>query len=632
LKKSAGSQSKKKSKSRGKGAAAGAGAHSATISAAPEGSSGADKNVPNPKQINDLFLFDSKSLAQLAVGSSVVIATLLSVPDGIALIPRATSLVSWGLHVIGNWVIAAVLWFVGFNALVHLLRLISRGVLASSTGLKLSRFDRLINWSDIQAISLEPNPFFTRIFSLKVPARKLTVYFRFTAKNKLLANVLFPNFVPSFFFDRDTFDALLRAVFTKSEILPASMLPAVFDDHYSVLAFRREQVSTVRRTCRWQNKQRVLVTCIIAISLVLFLGRKAAVYYSFNSGQKAFREGRFDKAREYFDLAIKFDPTFAWAWNGLGECDFRKAESELEDFSPARREWTIALLCKPDFVEPKLNLARLAFYQRNFFEAADQIERAIGLDAQNTLAILDKAELEIRRGKPVEGLKFARIVVTQTSGPAEDKGQSRELAFLAHCLIAQAKLDMNDPAGAAFELKDYSDDPTDYNSGENITYMYTVKSRIFAAQKLYKDAERLAQLAVHRQPHNEEALAQAALVEVELQNYPLAHEYLAAARALLVPDPWLSIAYGREMLAQGRLPQAVRAYSDALVVPETSQDALALAAVYTEVQAAYVANAALIDAMPDLAAIVESVKTEAHGRAQNINSHVFTYFVRTGSN
>jgi len=611
LKKSAGSQSKKKSKSKAKGAAGGAGAQSSTILAASGGSSGADKNGPNGKQINDLFLFDSKSLAQLAVGSSVVIATLLSVPDGIALIPGASSLVSWGLHVIGNWVIGAVLWFVGFNALVHLLRLISRGVIASASGLKLSRFDRLINWSDIQAISLEPNPFFTRIFSLKVPARKLTVYFRFTAKNKLLANVLFPNFIPSFFFDRPTFDALLRAIFTKSQILPASALPSDLDDHYSVFAFRPDQISTVRNTCRWQNKQRILVTCIIAVSLILFLGRKAAVYYSFNSGLKAFREGRVDKAREFYDMALKFDPTFAVAWNALGECDFRKSESELEDFSAARREWTIALLCKPDFVEPKLNLARLAFYQRNFFEAADQIERAIGFDAQNNLAILEKAELEIRRGKPVEGLKFARIVVTQTSGKP-DVPQNQEFGFLAHCLIAQAKLDMKDPAGAALEMKDYSDDPSDYSSGENITYMYTVKSRIYAAQGLLQDAERLAQLAVHRQPHNEEALAQAALVEVELGNYPLAHEYLAAARALLVPDPWLSIAYGREMLKLGELPQALRAYADALVVPNGSQDANALAAVNNELQSL----------PPEYA---QAIRNEAVARAVQINPQIFSY-------
>ncbi|MBS1991572.1 MAG: hypothetical protein JSS83_13700 [Cyanobacteria bacterium SZAS LIN-3] len=604
-------------------AAGSPGAAPGTVVAESGYSSGADKKVARVGPVNDLFLFDSKSLSQLAVGSSVVIATLLSIPDGVALIPSATSIVSWGLHIIGNWVIGAVLWFVGFGALVHVLRLISRGVIASDIGLKLSRFDRVVNWSDIQSISLEPNPFFTRIFSLKVPARKLTVYFRFTAKNKLLANVLFPNFIPSFFFDKETFDALVKAIFDKSQILPSSRLPDHLDDDYSVFAFRPEQLGTVRRTCRWQARQRVFVTCIIALSLVTFLGRKAAVHYSFNSGLKAYREGRIDKAHEFYDLSLKFDPTFAAAWNALGQCDFRQAETQLKDFSAARKDWTIALLCKPDFVEPKLNLARLAIYQRKFLEAADHIERAMSFDAQNTLALLDKAEIDVRRGKPAEGLKLARLVVSQTSSKP-GVGQNEELAFLAHCVIAQGKLDLGDIAGAALELKGFSDDPADYNSGQNITYMYIVKSRIFAAQKLYGDAQKMAVSAVHRQPRNEEALAQAALVEVELGNYAQAEDYLARARALLVPDPWLSIAYGRQMIKVGNLPQALRAYADALVVPDENQDAFALASVYTELKAARAANGELEAKIPQFFAEIDRVVNEARMRALKINSQVFT--------
>ncbi len=296
--------------------------------ASPKGSSGADKKAgparPEPAKLDnakfepakllpakldpDLYCFDSKTLSQLAVGSSVVIATLLALPDGVALIPNAPSLVSWTLRLIGVWVICAVLWFVGFGFLVQLLRIVSRGIIANAKGLKLSRFDRLIQWSDIQAISLEPNRFFTRIFSLKVPARKLTIYFRLTEKNKVLAKFLFPNFVPSFFFTKETFDDLVRTIFEKSQILPAKQLPETLDHNYSIFAFRPDQLSTTRRTVKWLNKQRLLVTFVIAISLIAFLGRKAAVNYSYNSGLKAYREGRLDKAIEFYELATKFDP------------------------------------------------------------------------------------------------------------------------------------------------------------------------------------------------------------------------------------------------------------------------------------------------------------------------------------
>ncbi len=619
MKKTARSQSKKIRKSKAKAGADGPSAPLAVPRAPEKGSSGADKKVGRPNANPDLYLFDSKTLAQLAVGSSVVIATLLSLSDGVALIPGATSLVSWTLKLIGNWVICAVLWFVGFGALAQLLRLISRGVMANARGIKLSIFDRLIQWSDIQAISLEPNIFFTRIFSLKVPARRLTIFFRLTEKNKMLANLLFPNFVPSFFFTKETFDALVRTVFEKSQILPASALPETLDNEYAIFAFRREQLPTVRRTSVWLAKQRIIVTLIVAISLIAFLGRKAAVNYAYNSGQKAYREGRLEKAIEYYSLATKFEPTFAAAWNAMGQCEFHLAETNLTDFDKARKDWKVALLCKPDLVEAKLNLTRLALGQRKFSEAADQLEHALFFDPQNVLALLEKAELDIRRGDGAAGLKGARLVVSENDPSRKKIVVIPEYLFLANMLIAQAKLDMRDVSGALADLKPYSDDPADYRQGQNITYMYIVKSRAFVAAGDYKQAEKLALAAAKRQPRNEEALAQVALVEVELGNFALAEQYLAQDRALLVPDPWLSIIYGREMIKQNQLGDAIHAYADALVVPDTSQDAYALASINRELSPIFAQDKQGTDQLTNL-------KAEAKGRAEKINGQIFKYF------
>jgi tetratricopeptide (TPR) repeat protein len=621
LKKTVRSKSKKIKKGSLKPVSGGARASLPAKLASPKGSSGADKKTAAAQQNLHLFPFDSKTLAQLAVGSSVVIATLLSVPDGVALIPGSPSLVSWTLRLIGNWVIGAVLWFVGFGALVQVLRIVSRGIIANAEGLKVSRFDRLIHWMDIQAISLEPNVFFTRLFSLKVPARKLTIFFRLTAKNKIFSNLLFPNFVPSFFFTKETFDALVKTIFDRSQILPSANLPATLDHGYAVFAFRPEQMRTVRRTSRWLKRQRLIVTFVIAISLFVFLGRKAAVNFAYNSGQKAYKEGRLDKAREFYDLSTKFDPTFAAAWNALGQCDFHLAETNLTDFDRARKDWKVALLCKPDYVEPKLNLARLALFQRKFDQAAEHLEHANFFDPQNMLTMLDRAELDIRRGQPAEGLTKARLVASQRYQSGKAPASNAEFDFLAHCLIAQAKLDMRDISGAYAELKTFSDDPSDYRQGENIAYMYIVKSRIFAAQEHYQEAEKLALAAVHRQPRNEEALAQAAQIEVDLGNYPLAEKYLASARALLVPDPWLSIIYGRQMIKENNYSDAVNAYADALVVPDAHQDALALATVNRELLplAADPANSSGADRLRKL-------KEEARSRAEKINSQIFKYF------
>ena len=80
--------------------------------------------------------------------------------------------------------------------------------------------------------------------------------------------------------------------------------------------------------------------------------------------------------------------------------------------------------------------------------------------------------------RPSQGLKEARLLLS------EARNTSDEFIFLAHCLIAQAKLDMKDTAGAATELVSFSNDAADYSRGENVTYMYVVKSRILSAQKI----------------------------------------------------------------------------------------------------------------------------------------------------
>ena len=559
------------SKAPGGSLSTGSGVKKASRSSSAGQSSGADKKFV-AESSPDLYLFDSKTLAQLSVGSAVVIATLLSVPDAVALIPGATSIISWALRLIGNWVIGAVLWFVGFGALVQLLRLVSRGVWAGASGLKLSRFDRLIQWSDIQSISLEPNAFFTRIFSLKVPARRLTVYFRFTAKNKILANVLFPNFIPSFFFTKETFDALVRTIFDRSQILPSAQLPLNLDHDYAVFAFRPEQITIVKNTSNWLNKQRLIVTAVIAISLIVFLGRKAIVYYAYNSALKEYSRGQFEKADRSFKLSTDFDYTFAAGWNGRAQTEFHLAEMKLTSFDQARIFWHRALLCKPDYVEPRLGLARLDFYKRDFVSAADNITRAAFFAPQNTLVMLEQAEFDVRYGRPAQGLKEARLLVSQAQASAE-------YVFMAHCLIAQAKLDQGDVAGAALEMSTYSNQAADFVSGENVTYMYIVKSRIATAQKNFVAAENFAQAALRRQPHDLEALVQAAQAFTDRGNAQRADLYLKQARSLGVADPWINIVQAHNLLAQNLVGEAIVAYADALKIPDGRQDAIALATI-----------------------------------------------------
>jgi hypothetical protein len=183
-----------------------------------------------------LYPFDSQALTQLAVGSSVFIAFVLAITDVIPLIPNTTSVIGLVLRLVGDWIIVAVIWFLAFLAITQSLKFISRGVWINDKGIKLSLFDRVVPWTAIRAVAIEPNFFFTKLFGLKHTARRLTILFHFEVKNKILSSLLFPNYVPSFFFSKETFDLLVRDVFERSGALPAKVLPENLPYEYAVVA------------------------------------------------------------------------------------------------------------------------------------------------------------------------------------------------------------------------------------------------------------------------------------------------------------------------------------------------------------------------------------------------------------
>ncbi len=496
------------------------------------------KNSKSPGQeVNtdlgsELFAFDSQALTQLAAGSSVFIASVLAITDVIPLIPNATSVTVLFLRVVGDWIIAAVIWFLGFLAITQLLRFVSRGVWVSDKGIKLSRFDRLVPWKSISAVSVEPNFFFTRLFSLKETARRLTILFHFEIKNKLLSQLLFPNYVPSFFFSKETFDRLVKTVFERSGALPTTALPESLDNSYAVLATTSdtrniidsdtaiasrnvEDWRRVKRTYQWLDKQKILVGTIVLFSLLIFLGRKAMVYYCFNSAGKAAAQGHFELARDYYQWSVKLEPTFAAGWNGLGQAEFRLAEQDQSDFSTAERDWQRAIFLKRDFVEPRLNIVRVYFYQRKFKAAEELLEHAAKLAPEDGLVLLEKAELDLYSGNYKLAQKKARLLLSEgISGT-----QNPQYIFKARCLMAQAKLLAGDLAGAESELARYSSDPQTFHQGEDITFFLMTRARILFAAKQYAEADEHIHKALSRQPFNQEVLLQAALISLALKKY-----------------------------------------------------------------------------------------------------------------
>ncbi|MBP6745750.1 hypothetical protein KA344_10985 [bacterium] len=508
-----------------------------------------------------LYPFDSQALTQLAVGSSVFIAFVLAITDVIPLIPNTTSVIGLVLRLVGDWIIVAVIWFLAFLAITQSLKFISRGVWISDKGIKLSLFDRVVPWTAIRAVAIEPNIFFTKLFGLKHTARRLTILFHFEVKNKLISSLLFPNYIPSFFFSKETFDQLVKAVFEKSGALSSKTLPSDLPYEYSVVAaagsdgsFEGDSWKQLRKTYNWLNKQKILVTAVILVSLVVFLGRRAMVYYCFNSAGKAAAEANFELARDYYQWSVKLEPMFAAGWNGLGQAEFRLAEQRQADFSTAVRDWRRAIFLKLDYVEPRLNIVRVCLYRRDYTEASRLLEHALKLAPYDGLALLEKAELDLARGQYSQAQKDARLLLSQ----GVHGNQNPEYIFKARCLLAQAKLAQGDAIGAQKEIEKYSSDPQSFTKGEDVTYLLMTRAQILLALGNLDQAESHIRLAVRRQPYNQEVLVQAALISLARNQLTDCKFFLERARTVNSAqaansntNPWLATIASRLAAAQG---------------------------------------------------------------------------------
>jgi tetratricopeptide (TPR) repeat protein len=508
-----------------------------------------------------LYPFDSQALTQLAVGSSVFIAFVLAITDVIPLIPNTTSVIGLVLRLVGDWIIVAVIWFLAFLAITQSLKFISRGVWINDKGIKLSLFDRVVPWTAIRAVAIEPNIFFTKLFGLKHTARRLTILFHFEVKNKLISSLLFPNYIPSFFFSKETFDQLVKAVFEKSGALSSKTLPSDLPYEYSVVAaagsdgsFEGDSWKQLRKTYNWLNKQKILVTAVILVSLVVFLGRRAMVYYCFNSAGKAAAEANFELARDYYQWSVKLEPMFAAGWNGLGQAEFRLAEQRQADFSTAVRDWRRAIFLKLDYVEPRLNIVRVCLYRRDYTEASRLLEHALKLAPYDGLALLEKAELDLARGQYSQAQKDARLLLSQ----GVHGNQNPEYIFKARCLLAQAKLAQGDAIGAQKEIEKYSSDPQSFTKGEDVTYLLMTRAQILLALGNLDQAESHIRLAVRRQPYNQEVLVQAALISLARNQLTDCKFFLERARTVNSAqaansntNPWLATIASRLAAAQG---------------------------------------------------------------------------------
>jgi tetratricopeptide (TPR) repeat protein len=338
-------------------------------------------------------------MTEYALGSSKLIASLLVIPDAIALVPNATDVISWAIKLIGLWVSAAVLWFVSFNGILQIVKLVAQGVRMSEEGIYPWRFAKLIRWEQIEAIQVDERETFSRFFFLKPLVRRLTLYVAKTKSGRLV-----PNYLPSFMFSRTVFDDLVQEI-------TLSIFGSVPDSSRVMLA-TSAGLEKMPATQKLVGVQRVLVSALVAFGLLSFIGRKAIVNFSYNSGNRAFARHQIEEAQEQYQFAVNLDPGFAYAWEALG-----RTQLDQNLLSEARHSWQKALYLKPDYVEAEIWLARYDLVEGRLSAAKEKLDSALNFAPHETLASACFAQYEVLAGNSLEAGLRARKILKSDATP-----------------------------------------------------------------------------------------------------------------------------------------------------------------------------------------------------------------------
>ncbi len=462
-------------------------------------------------------------MATLARATAVAIAWLLILPDTISLLPSTPDVTTWFLRLLGLWISALVLWYVGFLAILHLVRFIGQGVSTSEAGLKLWRFAKPIPWSQIEAVEIEPQEAFSRLFSLKPVATRLIVFERPRKSYKLFAGRLVPHNIPSFLFSKEQFDLLSDTICRNAMQTEPSAK--------NVLLVPASALKKLRLVHKMMAGQRLLLTLLVAFGLLSLLGRKAIVHYSYNYGLTCLSQNRYVEAKKRIELALSLDPVFAPGWYELA-----RTEYFLGDSAAAEKHWRKALLYKPDYVEAKCSLAHLCIQQRDFNQARDYLDSALNLAPLNAHALLKRADLNMHVGLYREGLSDARASMAQNEGSAV-------LRYSATCLLAQGKLKLGDPSTAEDILSRLGPiDSRKFRHGEDVNFRIILESQCKLAKHDGAAAQRLAELAVKNAPDSKDALFNLIDILFTEHKYSAVNNLIATAHSKFPEDSRTSLA------------------------------------------------------------------------------------------
>jgi tetratricopeptide (TPR) repeat protein len=97
-----------------------------------------------------------------------------------------------------------------------------------------------------------------------------------------------------------------------------------------------------------------------------------------DKGREATGKGKWTDARKQFEKAVEIHPQFAAAWNELG-----RVHIQLNAAAAARKAFERAVAADSKYLPPQIQLADLAFRERNWTSLLEITERILKLDPVN---------------------------------------------------------------------------------------------------------------------------------------------------------------------------------------------------------------------------------------------------------
>jgi tetratricopeptide (TPR) repeat protein len=324
-------------------------------------------------------------MVRLSLGTALMVATVLTIPDTIAIIPSTHDATALLIRVAGLWLTVFIQWSLAFLGILHVAALVNRGVVVSPQGISLSRLSKPIEWSSIAGVGGESRPFISKLMFLKQPAMRLQIY----VQNKKEIKV---KNIDSLFFSQEEFASLTYA-------LCQSSFGFAPDAAQVVIANQEEE--KIKAAYRKSNTKSKLITAYIAIMLIAFTGRGAARNYFYNQAGQFVNQANYETGKRFCELSLSIDGTYPYALDRLARCEFR-----LKDSVNAEKHWEKALRMKPDLVSAKVGLSNIHIQRKEFDEAKKLLVNALRLEPRDIPVLLNLGYLNMQSGNAVEGLKY----------------------------------------------------------------------------------------------------------------------------------------------------------------------------------------------------------------------------------